>query len=242
MHPYITRILFINSLFFLLFFSSCAPYLNDYSSAQASFNEAAEMDNALKMQTNIESFADLISPESKVKIKYLNALSAINKVINGNQAKLQQDGLLASAYTIKALCEWKLKDYVESEATARKGISALAKAKQDRKAFTPRDSAILMAIPGLIKADQAAEMVKAPVAARNYQAIEQKVNGGITDLDAALKNVAGGHPVRKYLLASKLAILESWLVASADLKGEEGRAVSQKISKMQEEIRKEIRD
>ncbi|UZR94645.1 hypothetical protein [Chondrinema litorale] len=225
----------------LLSVSSCAPYLNDYSSAQESFNEAARMDNELKLKKNIENFADLISPESQVRIKYLTALEDIDNVIKSGEAKLEADGLLASAYTIKALCEWKVEKYKQSEATARKGLEALAKAKSAGQDVPPRDSAILMAIPGLIKADQAAKLVKAPTEERNYQAIEVKVNSGINDLDAALKSLPKGHPVKKYLLSSKLAILESWLVASADLKGQEGKEASQKIMKMQEEVRKEIK-
>lgn len=228
--------------YFLLFsFSSCAPYLNDYSSAQESFNEAASLDNNLKFEKDIKTFSDLLSPESQVRIKYLTALNEIESVIKSGEAKLQQDGLLASAYTIKALCEWKVERYKQSETTARKGLEALSNAKAAGKPVPPRDSAILMAIPGLIKADQAAKMVKAPADQRNYKAIEEKANTAINDLDAALKNLPKGHPVQKYLLGSKLAILESWLVASADLKGNEGKEVSQKIMKMQEAVRKEIK-
>ncbi len=221
----------------LLLLSACVPYLTHYNKAQESFNEAAELDNKLKLKIEDEEDFELLSPKSQVQIKYLTALNAIDKVLRGNTGKLQQDGLLASAYTIKALSEWKTERYDASIATARNGLSALAKAKSAGMKAMPRDAAILTAIPGLIKADQAADMVKAPQEQRNYENIANKVQNGLNDIDVALEQAPKGHPVKKYLYTVKLAMLETWLTASADLKGDTGREASQKIMKMQKEVR-----
>ena len=220
----------------LLLLSACAPYLTHYNTAQENFNEAATLDNELKLKVSDENF-ELLSPESQVQIKYLTALNSIEKVLRGNASQLQQDGLLASAYTIKALSEWKVERYDASITTARNGLAALAKAKSAGMKAMPRDAAILTAIPGLIKADQAAAMVKAPQEQRNYENIATAVQNGLNDINAALGQAPEGHPVKKYLYTVKLAMLETWLTASADLKGDAGREASQKIMKMQKEVR-----
>ena len=225
----------------LISFNSCAPYLKHYTAAQDYFNEAATLDNELKLKVSDENF-DLLSPESQVQIKYLTALNAIEKVLRGNANTLRQDGLLASAYTIKALSEWKTKRYDASIATAREGLTAIKQASDVGQKATPRDEAVLRAIPGLIRADQAAALVEASADQRNYENIASTIQSGLSDIDAAIEQAPKGNPVRKYLYTVKLAMLETWLVASADLKGDAGREASQKIMKMQKEVREMVKE
>lgn len=236
-HVYILFFLF----FVLIVFNSCAPYIKHYTAAQDYFNEAATLDNELKLKVSEENF-DLLSPESQVQIKYLTALNAIEKVLRGNANTLRQDGLLASAYTIKALSEWKTKRYDASIVTAREGLTVIKQGSDTGRKVTPRDEAVLRAIPGLIRADQAAALVKAPADQRNYESIATTIQTGLSDIDAAIDQAPKGNPVRKYLYTVKLAMLETWLVASAGLKGDAGREASQKIMKMQKEVREMVKE
>jgi hypothetical protein len=181
----------------------CAS-VNRLREAQDSFNQAASAENAARFDANpSDTTASLVSARSG----YASALLSLAKIESKDQASLQHDGLWGAALSLKSLCQWRLSQYEQ----------ALVSVEQARNSGTnqihPRDRALLAALPGLIKVDQAYSKIlnQAPLA--DVKDLLVGDNGAVANLQAARALVDKDHPVQIYLIQGQLAAYRNYTVA-----------------------------
>jgi hypothetical protein len=189
----------------------CQSYIANYSAAQKHFNMASQIRMNQMFEPVLGANAENAVIESnQIQTNYALALKLISEIIEKNKLALTNDQLLGNAYTIKALSEWKL-------GKTDKALVTQALAQKHMDQLFPRDKALMMALPGLIKADQANAKL---LSGGDYVVIKDLIiggNGAFNDFDNALKLVDEKHPVRFYFLMSKLAAIRIVQVATKSL-------------------------
>jgi hypothetical protein len=190
--------------------------VNRLREAQDSFNQAATAENAARFDGSPSDMAaSLVSGRSG----YASALLSLNKLEPKDQQSLQKDGLWGTALTLKALCQWRLGQYSEA-------MSSAAEARNTgTNQVYPRDNALLTALPGLIKTDQAYARIIFTNAPANGDALLNDVKdlltgprGAIADLNSARGVVDKDHPIQVYLIQAELAAYRDYTVAVYYLK------------------------
>jgi len=218
--PFIRRVLLnrvtasISLALAVLFVTGCVS-INRLREAQDSFNQAAAAENAARVDADP---ANTVASLASVPAGYASALLSLGKLESKDQQSLQQDGLWGTTLTLKALCQWRLGQYAE----------ALASSADAQKNFTkqlyPRDQALLTALPGLIKTDQAYAKTYSyspsldPALDKAH--LEEIIslltgpNGAVVDLKNARAAVDTNHPVQGYLIQAQLAAYRNYTVAN----------------------------
>jgi hypothetical protein len=191
-------------LLFVILLSGCVSHIQTLRDAQDEFNRAASLENAVKMdpkQGDLVTLAD-------INASYRMSLKILSNLIAQNKADLEKDNLLGVACTLKALGEWRLGEYPAALETIR-----LVKT-YPANTLLPRDQAMVEALRGLIKNDQA----YAHLIARDYsyEDIKTLLTESLEDVDRGLAIPGAGENLRLYLLTAKLSVLKNWL----DLKGD----------------------
>ena len=209
--PYLT----ICTLLLLIFTSGCES-VNKLREAQDAFNQAASIENSLKL-TSIHSGA--IASLSSSRSAYASALLSINDIGDDDIKSLKDDHLWGTVLTLKALCQWRIGLYSKALETAND-----AKENYTEQIF-PRDLAMLMALPGLIKTDQAYAKIKAfnkdkkdsLEIVEDLQEIKDLLtderNGAVKDIQNARNFLEKKHPVQIYLIQAQLAAYRNYMVA-----------------------------
>ncbi len=195
---------FLLLLIFVL--SGCVSHIQTLRDAQDEFNRAASLENALKVDPNQGDVVTLVN----INASYRLSLKILSDLISEKRADLEKDNLIGVAYTLKALTEWRLGEYQAALGTIR-----IVKEYPDNT-LLPRDKAMVEALRGLIKNDQA----YIRMAARDYpyEDIKTLLKDSLGDVDKGLGIPGAGENLRLYLLMAKLAVLKNWL----DLKGDRG--------------------
>jgi len=229
-------------LLFVLLANSCAQlnYLND---AQDIFNQGASLENQQTLskfttvETDLNALQDLsssrlssLSPASYYSLAYAEVKNALEK-----EAKLREDGVLGSALTLKALCEWKLELYAEASRSAQSALRAI----EAGPVTLTRDQAVMTALDGLMDIDQAYTSFQAlqtsvttelrgPISTMDLLPLFDKVKAhyeenirgtdgqgriskGLRVIDRGRQTAAPGHEVQTYLIFAQLAGLKTWL-------------------------------
>jgi hypothetical protein len=132
--------------------------------------------------------------------------------VASDAASLQKDQLLGNALTLQALCEWRLGDFNAALSTA----SAAQKNAGDQ--LFPRDRALLVALPGLIKTDQGYDGILARKPFGDIEALLVGPKGAVVDLQAAREVADRDHPVQVYLIQAQLAAYRNFMVAQSRLR------------------------
>jgi hypothetical protein len=227
-HP-LRSLALLGFAFYVLVLTGCAE-INHLRDAQSSFNEAARIENQMKisgdMFSDSENLRDSknLMKETEVRVGYASAIASIDKLKPEQQEKLKADKLWGVALTIKAMSYWRLGDYDKMEATAQE-----IKSISDTQVY-PRDRALLLALPGLRRVDEAHAKLEAPInSGSNEQkaelkkerldAIERLVNNASDDFSKARQSVSEQHQVRAYLIQAELAGYKNLLDARAKLSG-----------------------
>jgi hypothetical protein len=79
---------------------------------------------------------------------------------------------------------------------------------------TPRDRTVLYAIPALVRIDQAyALVVNLTASEAEFDKAKSEIDRAVRILEEAQRTASRDHPVRGYLMTSKLAALRVWQVA-----------------------------
>lgn len=209
------RLNYLLAFSLLLIMSSCAPYLNYFQTAQASFNKAAENENTLKTRPDASV---TVLPESNYRMARTFIMKAMGDVKNEKEthskSDLAKDGLLLNAYTIKALSEWKLGMYQEAIRTSRACQLTFG---NDKSVQNQRDYIIMTALEPLIYNDSIERYIS------SLDVKEGKT--GLSEMDkASLENLKKGfqviqnqradlsvdHPVQTYLLISQMSLAKNW--------------------------------
>lgn len=126
----------LTSILALLFLTACAGF-KDLQLAQDHFSKAATLE--LQNQFNPQNIS-LNHPDNWYQLAY----SSVKKALQ-NTASLEKDSLLGMAYSLKALCEWKLHKYELAEISRNAALNRI---------HTPnRNYALMTALPDLIAID-----------------------------------------------------------------------------------------
>ncbi len=140
----------------LALLTSCG-HLIHLDRAQNSFNRGAELENQLRF-----------NPQSDVSVSpttyYTLAYAELGKAMANKKGLLRNDNVLASTYTLQALCEWKLKRYQKAEQSASDALEEMKKMRQrmgQDAIILPRDEALMRALPSLMEIDKAKDTLYA---------------------------------------------------------------------------------
>jgi hypothetical protein len=229
----------------LLALAACQS-VNRLREAQDSFDAAAEVDNRtqlgammagkeemperlktqLQQKLNLPS-EDMLADANKVRSGYAAALLSLKKMSNKDKSTLKADRLWGAALTLKAMTEWRLGLHEEALRTAETAE------KEAKDQVFPRDEAILLALPGLIKIDLAYARIAAmvPGQSTNVAVLEEmrlrlvgmtanpKDKSAVEDLHSARAQAGSRHPVNLYLIQSQLAAFRNYQVACFRIHG-----------------------
>lgn len=210
------------------FLAGCASLIK-YSKAQDHFNAAVEADMAQRFVPTPDINTKTVAvASSQAKGNYALTLKLIREVIDRDKEGLQKDGLYGNALTIKAISEWKTGNYDDACKTAK---SALQVAKKGQ--LFPRDHALMVALPGLIKTDQAFFHTMNKDSKKTYEQIKKLIYGNYgakKDFEDALALVGDKHPIRIYVMMSELAAIRTLQVAiEKKISDMEGRKEARKV-------------
>ncbi|NAS30670.1 hypothetical protein GTQ40_06780 [Flavobacteriaceae bacterium R38] len=193
----INRILLI---IFLVTLVSC-KHIQLVTQAQDNFNKAANIENELALEID---YAD-ISKFSNASINYEIAYNLSSKALKNHKNRLKKDGLLGTAYSIKALSAWKLGEFNKADALSKEALEELSN--------QPRDIALMKAIPGLIKAEQAFLKLGEDdnITIEKYNEIKGLITnpatGALNDITNASNGLDKGHPLLTYFQLARVSML-----------------------------------
>ncbi len=127
----------------LLVLTACAGF-KELQNAQNQFSRAATIELTHQFDPQNISLDD---PDNWYQLAYSNVKKALQ-----NSTSLERDSLLGLAYSLKALCEWKLKKYELVEISRKAALNRI---------HTPnRNYALMTALPDLITIDQTATALR----------------------------------------------------------------------------------
>ncbi len=196
-----------------------------YSEARQVFNEAAKLENGIKLrrvfqdpQVNADNSSDPvpITPDiikaNNLKSIYQESLALLQSIDLSNEAELEKQGMLMDKLTLEALCLLRLKRFDEIEPVINRAIKLSEEQNSNAGSSRSRDSYLMQALPGLIMNDQA------------YAKIPQNINSNTSLFDEIEKMLVGpgdhalkylsparkaaeknNHPVKLYLIQAELA-------------------------------------
>ncbi|MBU1054953.1 MAG: hypothetical protein KKC46_14160 [Proteobacteria bacterium] len=181
--------------------SGCVSHIKELREAQNHFNSAAMLENQLKTDP-LSGDALVISAQANASYHLSSKILA--NLIDEKEQKLRKDNLLGTAYTLKALAQWRIGQYDDAINTV-----GMAKSDKEIKLF-PRDRALMNALSGLIKNDQA----HGHMAAKDYDydGIKRLLLSSIEDINSQIR---GTDSLGLYLVIARLSVLKNW----ADLRG-----------------------
>lgn len=233
-----------------LFLSGCAEvnYLRD---AQSSFSQAARLENELRTSETTTTEANVLLLESEIRAGYASAITSIDNLDSNQIASLKSDKLWGVALTIKAMSYWRLGDYDEMENVTKQ-------AKEMNGEIYPRDKALLLALPGLRRVDEAQAIIAASIKGRDEQeerkieeerlgAVERLVGNASTILREARQSVSEEHSVNSYLIQAELAGYKNLLdgrnkFAGGRLSAAEIEKVKQLLTELDCSFKKSLKD
>ena len=182
--------------------AACVSHVKELREAQSQFNQAASLENELQIAMEA---GDAIAMSAMVNSSYRQTVKILSDLLDTKRQPLQEDNLLGTAYTLKAYAEWRLGDYEAAVTTSTAALEA--------KLF-PRDLALITALRGLIKNDQAYYHMQEKD--YGYRDIKTLLEEALEDITKGLATAGKEENIRIYLLLSELIVLKNW----TDLRGE----------------------
>jgi tetratricopeptide (TPR) repeat protein len=185
----------------------CAS-VNRLREAQESFNQAATLENELRFDAALQegSMQGQLTQNTTIQNGYASALLSLDKIEAKDVERLKQDRLWGNVLALKALAQWKLGLLDRARDTARE----VQQVGADQ--VLPRDRALLLALPGLIKTDEAfAALQRVPAEptpeqrASTLKNVQLLVADAADAIDRGRGAVDAAHPVHVYLIQAKLA-------------------------------------
>jgi hypothetical protein len=187
------------------FSTGCISHVKELREAQDQFNRAADIENSIKSDSMTY---DPLVRRGQADASYRLAISILSGLIEQKREDLRKDGLLGTAYMIMALAEWRTGAY-------DKAMNTVSEAKREVGAFPyARDQALMAAMPGLVKNDQAYMQMR--LKKYQYQGISELLASAMTDIHEGIAKTQRGDGARIYLIFAEMAALKNWL----DLRGE----------------------
>ena len=190
----------------VLIASGCGT-VNHLREAQDAFNQAAAADNKLKtdplgLDITGETFVTLSVMRNS---GYATAVNSLNKLTAQDIQHLKKDRLWGNVLTLKAMAQWRLGNYDEARETVDEA------ARLPEKQLHPRDRALIAALPGLIRIDEAfnkiyrQELPAQKTKEEYFKEIKDLIDSGVNEIGKARKLAHKDHPVQGYLIQAQLA-------------------------------------
>lgn len=201
---------------------------NRLREAQTAFNEAAAAESQLRFGDALAegSTQGAVTQHTTIQNGYASALLSLDQLDARDVARLKQDRLWGNVLALRALAQWKLGMLDRARDTAKEAQQVAA------DQIFPRDRALLLALPGLIKTDEAfAALERLPAQPTDAQraATLRNVQLLIADASDAIDRGRGAadaaHPVHLYLIQARLAALRNLQVAHQRLGDGEARTL-----------------
>jgi len=205
------RALIAVSFGMLIFLVAGCAGVNRLREAQDAFNQAAVAENTLRLESarpQEGSASDAPAAWSVARNGYASALLSLEKLDKADEKKLRDDGLWGTALTLNALSQWRLGLFSKALATAGEALNNAG------DQVYSRDRALLAALPGLIKTDQAYNKILSDnPALSEVQDLLVGQNGAVANIQSARARVDRQHPVQVYLVQAQLAAYRNFMVA-----------------------------
>jgi len=188
--------------------SACVSHIDQLREAERTFSRAAEMENRERYGE-----AQVARAVDSYTASYQVVARGLDRLIRERTSDLRSDNLLCTAYTLQALSLWRIHDREAAVRQARAGLATacVEGAPGAVRAVTPRDRALLVALPGLAAIDESNELLvradhAAPAAARMsaYHRIRDNIDAAGRHLDDAERPLAADHPIRAYFGLSRM--------------------------------------
>jgi hypothetical protein len=218
--------------------------VNRLREAQAAFNEAAAAESQLRFGDALAEgpTQGQLTQNTTIQNGYASALLSLDKLEGRDVQRLKQDRLWGNVLALRALAQWKLGLLDKARDTAREAQQVGA------DEIFPRDRALLLALPGLIKTDEAfAALQRLPAAATPAQRATTLRNVQLLIADAADAIDRGraaadpAHPVHVYLLQARLAAIRNLQVAQQRLGDGDARTLPADRREETQGLLKELR-
>ena len=128
----------------------CAS-VNHLREAQEAFNEAVTLETTLRFDAALAEGPTQaqLAKHTTVQNGYASALLSLDRLESRDVDRLKRDGLWGNVLALKALAQWRLGLTDDAQSTARELQQTGA------GPVHPRDRALLLALPGLIRTDEA---------------------------------------------------------------------------------------
>ena len=190
--------------------SGCVENAKSIRDAQAAFSRASQIENS-----NLLGATQGVQDSANAATNYRVAATTTKKLIADKGGDLKKDNLLCTAMMIEAFSWWRLGDY-DSAMKVANGSSNCTDSSTPAGAQPTRDLALFQALPGLIRIDQANQILAKPAQTPTEFATVMKLLSEANDiLQGARSQVPAGHPLQLYLIQSQLAIVRNWQEAYA---------------------------
>lgn len=205
----------------------CAS-VNHLREAQEAFNEAVTLETTLRFDAALAEGPTQaqLAQNTTVQNGYASALLSLDRLESRDVDRLKRDGLWGNVLALKALAQWRLGLTDDAQSTARELQQTGA------GPVHPRDRALLLALPGLIRTDEAfaaLQRVPAEPSPTQRAATLRNVQLLVADAGEAIDRGRGvvdpAHPVHVYLIQARLAALRNLQVAHERLGDGDARAL-----------------
>jgi hypothetical protein len=205
----------------------CAS-VNHLREAQEAFNEAVTLETTLRFDAALAEGPTQaqLAQNTTVQNGYASALLSLDRLESRDVDRLKRDGLWGNVLALKALAQWRLGLTDDAQSTARELQQPGA------GPVHPRDRALLLALPGLIRTDEAfaaLQRVPAEPSPAQRAATLRNVQLLVADAGEAIDRGRGAvdpaHPVHVYLIQARLAALRNLQVAHERLGEGDARAL-----------------
>ncbi len=201
-------------------FDTTITSVNHLREAQVAFNESATLENEYQMSTldplTTKEMGNEVGNTIAIQNGYASALLSINKIYPSESVQLKNDKILGNVLFIKAMAQWRIGDFESAMGTSDLAL------QEAQNLLYPRDTAVLAALPGLIKIDLAFKKIKkmeerAEGNLNIFTEIERRLSykegGAVNDIGKARAKVNKGHEVNIYLIQAQLSAYRNYQVA-----------------------------
>jgi len=188
----------------------CVENAKSIRDAQAAFSRASQIENS-----SLLGGAQGVQQSTDAATNYRVAATTTQKLIADKGGDLKKDNLLCTAMMIEAFSWWRLGDY-DSAMKVANSSSNCSDSSTPAGAQPTRDLALFQALPGLIRIDQANQILAKPAqTATEFNTVMGLLSDANDKLQAARNQVPAAHPLQLYLIQSQLAIVRNWQEAYA---------------------------
>ena len=224
--------------------AGCGTSTNRLRDAQESFNQAAAAENELRFDVGLtdSSIQSPVARNTAIQNGYTSALLSLDKLEQQDVERLRADKLWGNVLALKALAQWRVGLLDQARQTA-------AEAQQTSgDQLLPRDQALLLALPGLIKVDEAFVALQrlpaepsATQRATTLQNVQLLITDAVTAIDKGRVAAGAGHPVQIYLIQAELAGFRNLQVAHGRLGEGDDRTLPKARESTARQLLKELK-